>query len=78
MDIEIVDQYKYLGITFNCNGSVRSGQVQLVEQVKQAMYSVTGTSRSLDLPVDIQLVMYSSSVVSSVQMYAAEVWAHML
>ena len=73
--IEIVDQYKYLGITFNCNGRFRSGQLQLVEQAKRAMYSVIGTSRNLDLPVDIQLEMYNS-MVSSVQMYAAEVWGH--
>ena len=74
-NIETVDEYKYLGITFNCNGKLRSGQKQLVEQAKKAMYSVIGTSRNLDLPIDIQLEMYSSMVLS-VQMYAAEIWGY--
>ncbi len=74
-DIEIVDEYKYLGITFNCNGRFRSGQLHLVEQAKKAMYSVIGTSRNLDLPVEIQLEKYNS-MVSPVQMYAAEVWGY--
>ena len=39
------------------------------------MYSVIGTSRNLDLPIDIQLEIYNSMVLS-VQMYAAEVWGH--
>ena len=74
-NIESVDDYKYLGTTFNCNGKFRSGQLQLVEEAKKAMYSVIGTSRNLDLPIDIQLEMYNSMVLS-VQMYAAEIWGH--
>ena len=54
-NIETVDEYKYLGITFNCNGKFRSGQLQLLEQAKRDMYSVIGTSRNPDLPINIQL-----------------------
>ncbi len=74
-NIETVDEYKYLGITFYYNGRFRTGQLQLVEQAKKAMYSVIGTSRNLDLPVEIQLEMYNSMVLS-VQMYATEVWGY--
>lgn len=74
-DIEIVEEYKYLGITFDCNGKLRSGQLQLAEQAKKAKYSVIGTSRNLDLPVDVQFEMYNS-MIPSVQMYAPEVQGH--
>lgn len=74
-NLEIVDEFKYLGINFNSNGRFRRGQLQLVEQAKTAMYSVIGTSRNLDLPVELQLEMYSS-MASSVQMYASEVWGY--
>lgn len=39
------------------------------------MYSLVGTCRKLDLPVDIQIDMYNSMVVPVV-IYASEIWEH--
>ena len=73
--IEVVREYKYLGILFICNGRFREGQLELKDQATRAMYPVIGTSRKHDLPVDIQLQMYSSMVVP-VATYACEIWGY--
>ena len=33
--IAVVNEYKYLGITFNCNGRFRRGELELVEQANE-------------------------------------------
>ena len=39
------------------------------------MYSIIGTSRKFDLPVDIQIEMFTSMVVP-IMTYASEIWGH--
>lgn len=73
--VEVISEYKYLGITMNYNGRFRNCQLQLIEQAKRAMYSVIGTSRKYDLPVDIQLEMFNN-MVSPVLLYGSEVWGY--
>lgn len=73
--IEVVDHYKYLGVTFNYNGRFRKGELELKDQAKRAMYSILGTCRKHDLPVDIQIEMYNSMVLS-IMTYASEIWGH--
>lgn len=73
--IEVVSHYKYLGITFNYNGRFRKGELELKEQAQRAMYSIIGTCRKFDLPVDIQIEMFNSMVLP-VMTYASEIWGH--
>ena len=54
-DLAVVSEYMYLGIIFSYNWKFRNGELELVEKAKKAMYSLIGTSRKFDLPVDIQL-----------------------
>ncbi len=74
-DIEVVGHYKYLGITFNYNGRFRKGEMELKEQAQRAMYSIIGTSRKYDLPVDIQLEMFNSMILP-IMTYASEIWGN--
>ena len=53
--IAVVSEYKYLGITFNYNGKLRKGELELVEQAKRAMCSLVS---KLDLPAHIQIDIY--------------------
>ncbi len=71
--IEVVNDYVYLGILFNYNGRFRKGELKLVGKATRALYSLIGTSRRLDLPVDIQLELFSTMVVP-VLTYGCEIW----
>ena len=73
--VEVINEYKYLGITFNYNGRFRNCQLQLLEQARRAMYSIIGTSRKFDLPVDMQLEMFHC-MVSPILLYGSEVWGY--
>ena len=74
-EIEVVGDYKYLGMLFNYNGRSRKGQLALKDNATKAMYAVVGTSRKYDLPIDIQLEMYNSMVMP-VMLYGCEVWGN--
>ncbi len=73
--IQVVENYKYLGVLFNYNGRFRKGEMELKEQATRAMYSVLGKARKFDLPVDIQMKLFSA-IVLPVFTYASEVWGH--
>ena len=74
-EIEVLGEYKYLGIISNYNGRFRKGQLELKDHATKAMYPLIGTSRKYDLPIDIQLDMYNSMVVT-VATYACEIWGY--
>ncbi len=74
-DIEIVREYKYLGLTFNYNGRFRQGELVLKKQATRAMFSLISKCRKFDLPVDIQLDLFAS-MVKPVMLYATEVWGY--
>ncbi len=65
--------YKYLGILFSYNGRFREEQLELKDQSTRAMYPLIGNTRKYDLPIDIQLQMYSSMAVE-VTTYACKIW----
>lgn len=74
-NIEVVEDYKYLGLLFNYNGRFRKGELELKEQATRAMYSVIGKGRKFDLPVDIQIDLFNTMVLP-ILTYACEVWGH--
>lgn len=71
-DIEVVSEYKYLGVLFNYNGRFRKGEMLLKAKANRVMYSVIGMSRKYDLPVDIQVELFNMMVVPVVT-YGCEV-----
>ncbi len=71
--IEVVREYKYLGILFSYNGRFREGQLELKDQATRAMHPVIGNSRKYDLPVDIQM---NSSMVVPVATDTCEIWGY--
>ena len=73
--IEVVEDYKYLGLTFNYNGRFRKGELELKEQATRAMYSLVGKCRKFDLPVDMQIELFNT-MVQPVLTYGSEVWGH--
>ena len=69
---EVVEDYKYLGVTLNYNGRFRKGELELKEQATRAMYSLVGKCRKFDLPVDMQIELFNTMVLT----YGSEVWGH--
>lgn len=74
-EIEVVEDYKYLGLTFNYNGRFRKGELELKEQATRAMYALVGKCRKFDLPVDIQIELFHTMVLP-VMTYGSEIWGH--
>ncbi len=72
-NIETVSEYKYLGILFNYNGRFRIGQLELKKRATRAMYSLIGKCRKHDLPVDLQLELFNTTVLP-IMTYACEIW----
>ena len=72
-EVEVADDYVYLGVTFNYNGSFRKAISKQVTQARKAMFAVLEKSRILRLPVDIVCELFDKCVVP-VLLYGVEVW----
>ena len=72
-ELEIVDNYKYLGLTLAHNGSFKLAITSLCTQASRAMYSLIGKSRRLDLPIDLQLELFDNLVLP-IMLYGCEIW----
>ncbi len=48
-EIEVVKEYKYLGVLFNYNGRFRKGELELKDKATRAMYSLIGKCSKYDL-----------------------------
>ena len=72
--IEVVFEYKYLGIIFTYNGNFNKAKKYLFDQATRAMYALISKSRKLqNLPIDIQLHLFDSLVVP-ILLYGCEIW----
>lgn len=71
--IEIVSNYKYLGIIFSQTGSFLSARKHIVQQAKKAMILLFTRINNLDIPLDLQLKLFDHTVVP-ILTYACEIW----
>ena len=71
--IDVVDDYVYLGVTFNYNGSFRKAIDKQVSQAKRAMCLLLQKAKILHLPVDIVIELFDVCVVP-VLLYGSEIW----
>ena len=73
-ELEVVGQYKYLGLIFNYNEKFTEAKKQLVVKGNRAMFLLLRKCRQLQLPVDIQLELFNI-LVKPILLYGCEVWA---
>ena len=74
--IDIVSDYKYLGIIFNFNGLfAKAKKKHLVDQATKAMYAVITKARQLNLPIDLQFHLFDTLVLP-ILLYGCEVWGY--
>ena len=74
-DIEIVWEYKYLGILFNYNGSFLKHIKAQSEKAERAMFQLVREGKKLNLEIDTMLHLFDSTVVQ-ILLYGAEVWGY--
>ena len=71
--LEIVDEFKYLGVIFKSNGYFKSCKLHLKEQATKAMFALLSKGRVLQLPVDVMLELFDKTVLP-IMLYGCEIW----
>ena len=71
--VEVVEDYSYLGCTFNYNNRFTKAVNKQVNQARRALYSLLSKSRNLRLPLDLQIQLFDQLVLP-ILLYGCEVW----
>ena len=71
--VEVVGDFRYLGITFNFNNKFNKCKSYLHDQASRAMFSLIQKAKKFQLPVDIMLELFDK-LVMPILTYGAEVW----
>ena len=72
--LEVCDDYAYLGVVFNYNGTFKKAIDKQVSQTRRAMFLVVKkTPVKLQLPIDIQCQLFDHLVLPNL-LYGSEVW----
>jgi hypothetical protein len=73
--IEIVNEYNYLGILFSRSGSFYNAKKEIAKQATKTMYSLLKQSKHLCLPIDTQIDLFMRTV-KPVLLYGCEIWGY--
>lgn len=73
--LEVVDDYDYLGTTFNFNGSFNKAITKQVGQARRALFALLTKSRRLSLPIDIQCELFEKTIMP-ILLFGCEVWGY--
>ena len=71
--VDVVNEYTYLGMVFNYDGTFNKAIEKQLQQARKAMYSLLTKARRLCLSVDIICDLFQKIVVP-VLTYACEIW----
>lgn len=71
--LEIVQEYKYLGVYFCKSGSFKKSKEHIAAQASRAMYSLLRNCNRLNLPIDIQIDLFTKTI-KPILLYGAEIW----
>ena len=73
--IDIVDEFKYLGVTISHNGNFRANFKDLKEKGDSAIFSLVKKARKEKLPLDIQFELFDRMVIPVI-LYGSEIWGY--
>lgn len=73
--LEVVNEYKYLGILFSRSGSFNNAKKHIAKQGTKAMYCLIKKAKELCLPIDMQLELFSKTV-KPILLYGCEIWGY--
>ena len=72
--VDVVWDYKYLGVKFNYNNKFKKAQQLQFLLANRAMFLLLRKCRQLNLPLDIQLELFEKCV-HPILLYGCEIWA---
>ena len=73
-EIDIVTEYKYLGIYLSKSGSYLSRKKHVAKQANNAMFALMRKIRVLDLPIEMQIDLFNK-LIKPILLYGCEIWA---
>ena len=73
--IEVVKDFKYLGVTFSHNGFFKTNVKELVTKGNRSIFSLIKKARKGKLPIDIQFELFDRMVLPSL-LYGCEIWGY--
>ena len=71
--LEVVKEYKYLGVLFSRSGSFLAMKKYIANQAKKALFCLLKKARSQLLPIDIQLELFNK-LIKPILLYGCEIW----
>ena len=71
--MDIVDNYKYLGVFFSRSGSFLAAPKHIATQARNALHLLYTRINNLHLPIDLQLKLFDNTVLP-ILTYGSEVW----
>ena len=74
-NIDVVDDYVYLGTTFNYNGKMDKAINKQVTQARRALFSMMTKCKKLELPIDINCELFDVLVLP-ILTYGCEIWGY--
>ena len=73
LNLEIVDSFSYLGVTFSSNGSLEAGVQALSDQALRAVNNLLGLFQRVYFDIKTKLALFDA-LVTPILLYNAEVW----
>lgn len=73
--LDIVEEYSYLGVLFNWNGSFNKHKKMLHDKACRAMYAIVQKGLSMDLNFELLFKLFDACV-SPILFYGVEVWGY--
>ena len=74
-NLELVDDFRYLGIDFSSNGTFTKAKKAAYDKASRAMFSLLQTARRQNLPIDVVMDLFDKMVVP-VLLYGCEIWGY--
>lgn len=72
-ELEIVKEYKYLGIFLSRSGTFTTAKKYISEQANKALFSLIKKIPNSDLPFDIQIDLFNKTI-KPILLYGCEIW----
>ena len=72
-NLEVTNEYKYLGSVFTRGGSFTTAKHHIAEQANKALFLLLKKIRTFSLPFDIQIELFDKTI-RPILLYEAEVW----
>ena len=73
--IEVVEDYVYLGTTFNYNGTFHKARAKQARQARKASYSLITRIKQLNLTFEVSIELFERLVIP-ILLYGSEIWGY--